>query len=289
MLATNLFFATNYNLIRVVSPQPVAPLALNVLRIGFSLLLFWLLWIFAREKQGIQRKHIGRFILCGLTGVAINQTSSIKGLTLTSTIHASLLGLVTPLVITLFAIWILKEKLTLAKGLGLLLGICGAVMLVASKTSTGTGSNPLLGDTLILINSISYAAYFILVKPLMLVYSPLHVMRWIFTFGLLLVLPFAWSDTAAIGWSELDAGGWAAVIFVVVAGTFLAYVFNAYGLRHLGAATTGSYIYTQPVFAVLIATVLFSESLSFDKLISAALIFAGVYLVGKKPAVSSKN
>lgn len=284
VLATNLIFAANFSFVKMISPQPIAPLAVNVLRLAFSLLLFWIFWLLSRERQGIQRQHIGRFILCGITGVAINQTFFIKGLTLTSTIHASLLIMATPLIITLFAVWILKEKLTFYKVLGLLLGVGGATLLVASKASGGTGSNPLLGDTLILINAISYAGYFILVKPLMQAYSALHVVRWVFTFGLLFILPVGWSDTMAIDWNELSVADWGSLFFVVFGATFLTHLFTAYGISKLGAAVTGTYIYTQPVFAVIIATFLLGESLSIDKLLAAALIFAGVWLVGKKGA-----
>lgn len=282
VLATNLFFAANFSFVKLISPHPIQPIALNVLRLAFSLVLFWLLWLLAKEKQGIQRKHLGRFLLCGVTGVAINQTFFIKGLTLTSTIHASLLIMVTPLLISLFAVWVLKEKMTAFKAMGLLLGIGGAALLVASKSGVKTGSNPLWGDTLILINAISYAAYYILVKPLMEAYSSLHVVRWVFTFGLALILPFAWTDTMAINWQAMDATGIFSLFMVVFAGTFLTYVFTAYGIRHLGAAVAGSYIYTQPVFAVLIAIVVLGEQVTWDKLLSAALIFGGVWLVGKK-------
>lgn len=281
-MATNLAFAANFSFVKMISPQPVPPLAINLLRVGFSLILFWLLWLFAKEKQGIRKEHLGRFVLCGLTGVAINQVAFIKGLTLTSTVHAALLGLATPLIITLLAVWILGEKLTGAKACGLLLGIGGAGLLIASKSSTGAGANPLLGDALVLLNAISYAAYFILVKPLMQTYSALHVVRWMFTFGMLFILPFAWTDTASIAWTDLSPGGFGALAFIVVAGTFMAYVFNAYGIRQLGAATTGSYIYTQPVFAVLLAAFFLSETLSPDKVLAAVFIFAGVYWVGKK-------
>jgi drug/metabolite transporter (DMT)-like permease len=281
VLATNLFFAANFSFVKLISPHPVTPIALNVLRLAFSLALFWMLWLLARNKQGLRKEHIGRFLLCGITGVAINQTFFIKGLTLTSTVHASLLIMVTPLVISLFAVWVLGEKLTRTKGLGLFLGIGGAALLVLSRQAAG-GTNPLLGDALILINAISYAAYYILVKPLMAAYSPLHVVRWVFTFGLFFILPFGWHDTAAIDWSAFDAKGIWALAFVVFGGTFLAYVFTAYGIRHLGAAVAGSYIYTQPVFAVIIATFVLGETLSWHKVLAAVLIFAGVWLVGKK-------
>lgn len=284
VLATNLFFAANFSFVKLISPQPVTPIALNVLRLIFSLALFWLLWLLAKSRQGLQRKHLGRFLLCGFTGVAINQTFFIKGLTLTSTIHASLLIMVTPLIISLFAVWILKEKMTRVKASGLLLGIGGASLLVASKQAGISGPDPLLGDILILINAISYAAYYILVRPLMEAYSALHVVRWVFTFGLLFILPLGWSDTAAINWQAFHLAEAGALLFIVFAGTFLTYVFTAYGIRHLGAAVAGAYIYTQPVFAVIIAFFVLGETVSWEKGLAALLIFTGVWLTGKKTA-----
>jgi drug/metabolite transporter (DMT)-like permease len=82
---------------------------------------------------------------------------------------------------------------------------------------------------------------------------------------------------------------------VIVTGTFLAYYFNAYGIQHLGAAVTGSYIYLQPVFAVLLATILLAEKVSLEKVIAAFLIFGGVFFVNYNkhnklaPAVGSSD
>ena len=244
------------------------------------MVLFWILWSFSKTNASIRKEHLGRFILCGLTGVAINQMLFIKGLTMTSTIHASLLMLCTPLLITLFAFWVLKEKITILKILGLVLGISGAVLLMSTKDASGTAS--LTGDIFLILNAISYAAYFILVKPLMKVYSPLHVMRWVFTFGLIMILPFGWNQFSAVDWHQFDMARLAALFFIVVAGTFVAYSFNIYGLRHLGAGVTGSYIYTQPVFASLIAMVFLDEHFTIEKILAGLLIFLGVYLVSWK-------
>lgn len=279
MIGTNVFFAANFSLVKSISPAVVQPFALNILRVGISLLFFWTAWLFARKKEGIKREHLGRFLLCGLTGVAINQMFFIKGLTLTSTIHAALLILVTPLLISLFAVWILKESLTFFKVVGLTLGVGGSVLLILQKESSSNAPNYLLGDLLIIINAISYTVYFILVKPLMAQYSPLQVIRWVFTFGLLMILPFGWGELSAVEWPQFTAAQWLALGGVVITGTFLAYLFNAYGIQHLGAGVTGAYIYTQPVFAVVIATVFLSETLTLPKLLAGMLIFTGVYLV----------
>ena len=280
VLFTNIFFTANYSLVKFISPSHVGPYGLNILRVGISLLLFWLVWMMGKTKAGIKKKHWVRFILCGLTGIAINQTLFIKGLTLTSTIHASLLMLCTPLLITLLAFWILKEKITWAKAAGLALGIGGALLLILSKEKTGTSS--IAGDTLIILNAISYTLFFILVKPLMNEYPPLHVIRWVFTFGFVMILPFGLIQFSAIQWPMFEWPHFVSLFSIVVFGTFLAYLFNAFGLRQLGAGVTGSYIYTQPVFTAVIATLFLNEVFTIEKLVAGLMIFTGVFLVSRK-------
>jgi drug/metabolite transporter (DMT)-like permease len=282
VLSTNLFFAANFSMVKLLSPLLVKPFALNVIRVGGSLLLFWILWLFGNTPGGIRREHWGRFFWCALTGVAINQMLFIKGLTLTTTIHAAFLMLVTPLLVTLFAVWVLKEKLTAIKAAGLLLGVSGAVFLILQREGGQAAPDYLLGDLLILVNAVSYALYFILVKPLMAHYTPLHVIRWIFTLGLLMMLPFGWEGLQTIAWPQFEAGHIVALSCLVITGTFLAYIFNAYGLQHIGAGPVGTYIYTQPVFAVLIATFFLNERLTVQKTAAALIIFTGVFLASRK-------
>jgi drug/metabolite transporter (DMT)-like permease len=282
VLGTNLFFAANFSLIKFISPSLIKPIGLNVLRVGLSLVFFWLASLTEKNTPPLRKKDLGRFILCGLSGVAVNQMLFLKGLTLTTTVHASLLMLVTPILVTIFALWVLKEHFTIYKALGLSLGVAGAAVLVLQRQNGGNSSDMLWGDILIIINATSYSLYFILVKPLMQHYSPLHVIRWVFSFGFFMILPFGWSETIEINWSQFEWQHYASLFTIIFFGTFLAYFFNAYGIQHLGAGNTGSYIYTQPVFAVLIAMILLGERLSWDKVIAGALIFAGVFLVSRK-------
>ena len=289
VLSTNLFFAVNFSLVKYVSPSLVKPYAINILRVGISLILFWLLWAMSSTKPHIKRKHWLRFFLCGLTGIAINQMFFIKGLIYTTAIHASLLILLTPILITVFAFTVLKEKVTILKAMGLALGIAGAVLLILSKEQSSSATNYLLGDILIIINAISYTLYFIIVKPLMAEYPPLHVVRWVFTFGLLMILPFGWNEFFSIPWEKLEWPHYLSILFIVVPGTFLAYFFNIYGIQHLGAGVTGSYIYTQPIFAALIAVIFFHGQLTPAKLLAGIMIFFGVFLVSFKRGSLNKS
>ena len=205
-----------------------------------------------------------------------------KGLSYTYPIHASLLLLITPILITFIAAWMLRERITRFKLAGLVLGISGAIILVTSGANSGHGGDVLLGDLLVVCSTISYTFYFILVKPLMKKYPYMDVMRWMFTIGLLMIAPFCWNEFNAIQWCNLSVIEYFILFLIVVPGTFLAYVFNAYGIKVLSASTAGAYIYLQPVFAVLIAVFFLKEPLEMYKLIAAGLIFAGVYLANKK-------
>ena len=291
LLGTNLFFAINLSAIKYLTANNyMQPFGMNVIRVGVSALLFWLLFLLNPSHKKIERQDIPRFILCALTGVAINQMLFLKGLSLTYSIHAVLLMLTTPILITIVAAWLLKERINIYKIIGLGLGISGAIVLITSRQNTGSGDNILLGDVLIIINAISYSIYFILVKPLMLKYNPVEVIRWIFTFGLLMVLPFGLIEFMAIKWQNFSTIEYGCISFIIIGGTFLAYLFNAYGIKILGASVAGAYIYIQPVFATVIAMVFLKEKLELYKIFAAVLIFTGVYLSNRQPSsLQSKN
>jgi drug/metabolite transporter (DMT)-like permease len=282
VLLTNLFFAINYSFVKYISPSLVGPYALNLLRAGGSLVLFWIFWLLAEEKPVLDKKDIGRLVLCGLLGVTLNQTFFIKGLTMTTAIHASLLMLCSPILITLLAVWMLKEKISLINIFGLILGVSGSVWLIIGRQSAGQPANYLVGDLFIVLNAVSYAFYFVLVKPLMKKYTPVEVIRWVFTFGFIMLLPVGWLQFGEIKWQEFKSDSALILLFVVLAGTFLAYLFNAYGIRILGPGVTSAYIYIQLIFAVAIAVLFFSEQLTLPKVFAGMMILFGVYLVSMK-------
>jgi drug/metabolite transporter (DMT)-like permease len=283
VLSANIFFGTNISTVQYITKKWVHPFGLNVIRVGVSSLLIWSMIFFTSTKAGIRKEHYFRFFLCAVTGVVINQAMFIKGVSMTLGIHASLLILVTPLFITLAAAWFGKEVLTILKIAGLVSGIAGAVILALSRDhTTADNTNILLGDIFIIINAISYALYFVLVKPLMIAYNPIHVLRWVFTIGLIMTIPIGWNEFSAIPWNEFSLKEITILAFIVLGGTFVGYVFNLYGIHHLGASVAGSYIYTQPVFATLIAVLVLHESFTLQKIIAAAFIAGGVLMVGMK-------
>jgi len=282
VLGANLIFGVNFSVVKYITPALIKPFGLNVVRVVVTTALFWIMLMFEKPEKQIQKKDLPLFLVCGVTGVAINQLLFIKGLSMTFSTHGALLMLCTPIMITIAALFFLKERLTLGRLSGLLLGIGGATMLILSKEKSGTGSNVLLGDIFIIINAISYSFYFVLVKPLILKYSPLQVITWVFTMGAIFIIPVGWHEFISAPWNSFTLLDFSAIAFVVLGATFLAYLFNIYGLHHLNASATGSYIYLQPIFATVVAMIFLHEPFSWTKALSALMIFSGVFLVNLK-------
>ena len=284
LLCTNLFFAINYTVVKYFTTRGYAgPFGLNILRLGVGIVLFWGLFLLHPHREKISRKDVLAILACAVTAIVLNQLLFIRGLVYTLPIHASLLTLLTPILITLVAALVLKEKLTLEKVFGLLLGVSGAVLLIRNKEAVPPGDDLVLGDVLVLLSAIAYTFYFILVKPLTAKYPPVMLMRLVFTFGFFLTLPICYREFTEIRWSAFGSTEWLLIFLLTIPGTFLAYVFNAYGIQKLTASIAGAYIYSQPVFAIIISMIFLKEPLTVPKSLAAALIFTGVYLARRKP------
>ena len=125
--------------------------------------------------------------------------------------------------------------------------------------------------------------YLVLVKPLMQKYHPITVMFYVFGFGFLYVLPFGYSELLVVEWTSFSPKIVWEVTFVVICTTVIAYLLNSSALKQLSPSTVSIYIYTQPVLATLFAVFSEADNLDEMKIISASIIFVGVYLVSICP------
>lgn len=284
VIGANLIFGTSYSVVKLITPSFLPALALNAFRVITAIVFFSAAYLFHPGRAWPERKDIPKLLLCALTGIVINQLLFIKGVSLTSPIHSALLSLATPLFITGIAAWLLREAFTLIKAAGLLLGLSGATVLIMLKAAPGAMQNSLTGDVMVLLNAISYSFYLVLVKPMMAKYQGTDILRWLFLLGAIIILPIGVPPLIHTDYSSWTWVQWNALLFICMGATFLAYLLNLYGINQIGAAATGSYIYTQPVFAAIIASLFYGEKLSLIQVIAALLIFGGVYLANyKKP------
>ncbi len=286
LLGANLIYGAGFSIAKMIMPAYIQPNGFILLRVVGATILFWLSFLFGKNfRTKIDKKDWKLFILCAMLGVAFNQLLFFQGLSYTTPIHASLMMLSTPILVSVLSSFILKEKLFGLNYLGLLLGVVGGAILILLKDNHNIGSNILKGDFYVFVNAVIYSIYLIMVKPLMKKYRPIVVIRWVFLLGSFIVIPFGFNDVTHVNWATLEFNHYLAIVYIVVGVTFLTYLWNTYSLRILSASTTGAYIYLQPLFAAVISILFLGEQLSITKIIAAFLIFIGVYLVSKK----SKN
>jgi drug/metabolite transporter (DMT)-like permease len=264
----------------------IKPFGFVLLRVIGATALFWLVgFVFKSEK--IERKDFITIFFAAVFGVGINMLLFLKGLELTSPIHASVIMTITPVIIMILSIFFLNEKLTKLKIGGIILAFCGGILLTALGKSDRIGDNVALGNLFIFINAISYSIYVIIVKRLTAKYHPFTFIKWLFLFGLILVLPFGYAETTEVAWSSFSPYIWYSVLFVIIGATFGTYFLNPLALKSLKASTVGVFIYLQPVIAGLFAILMGADHIDSVKIMAMCLIFSGVYLVTKKPKASS--
>lgn len=278
-----LFYAANYLIAKsVMNDEYVDPLGFVLLRVFWASVLFWLVSLFVKGPK-VEREDWLRFIICGLTGAAANQMLFFSGLELTTPVHASLILTTSPILVLIFSKVMLKTPITWRKFAGIATGFAGALALVGLGKPMGDGENILAGDLLIFGNATAYALYLVLVKKLITKYPPLTVMKWVFTSGFIFVLPFGYGQLLDVEWSDFTGYTWAAILYVIICVTFLAYLLNIYALQRVSPATVGFYIYLQPLLAAFMSAMVGMESIDLVKVLSGILIFLGVFLVSDIP------
>jgi len=283
LFMVQLLYGLNYTFAKVVmNDNFVKPFALVILRVGGATLLFWL-FSFLLPKEKIERKDYIKFFVAAIFGVVINMLLFLKGLELTTPIHASSIVTITPVIILILSSVILKEKVTVLKILGIILALSGALVLTIYGKSTRAGDNVVLGNMFIFINAISYSIYIILIKQLTAKYHPFTFIKWLFLFGFFMVLPFGYNELLEIQWATFTPDVFFAIGFVVIGATFATYILNPYALSKLKASTVGVFIYLQPVIAGLFAIVMGVDAVDVIKILAMVLIFSGVYIVSLKP------
>lgn len=251
-----------------------------MLRILAGLIIFSIFHaIFIKEK--LDKKDILYTGVCAVFGAAVNMLCFFEGLKHTSPIHASLIMVLTPVLILIISAIIIKEKVTTTKALGMILGLGGAALLISSSSSDSDKVASVYGDILVMFNAISYGLYLVLARRLYHKYNPITVLKWIFFFGVFLVAPFGGMDALSANYGSFPTSIWLSILYVLVLATSGAYLLNAYALSKVMPSTVGFYVYFQPLIATAAAILLGEDTIDAIKIGSAVLLFLGVYYVNK--------
>ena len=281
----SIIYGVTFTIAKDVMPTYIDAFGFIFLRVGGSMLLFWLSTLFVKTEK-IETVDFPRIIAASFFGIAFNMLTFFKGLSYTSPIMGAVLMVTTPMIVLVLSAILIKERMENRKIVGILLGLAGTITLILYGKSMVNAPNAMLGNFLVFINAVSYGFYLIIVKKLMDKYKAISFVKWIYFFGFLMVIPFGWSEFQSVDWAIVPALAYLKIGFVVVFSTFLTYLLNLLSMKELKPTTVAVFIYLQPLFASIFAIYLGKDELSWVKIGSALLIFIGVYLVTQKKSAT---
>lgn len=266
-------------------PDHLLPMQIIFLRVLGTLLIAWIIQLSFKELRvlKIDRADYPRLIIISLLGVAINQMMFFTGLNHTTPVDAAIINSVNPILVLVFAAWILKERIGATRLTGILIGATGALMLILLGNPLSLKGGNLTGNIFVAGNTICWGLYLVIAKPLVVKYNPLLMMRWMFLIGLIGVIPFSMKEVMQINFSSFDSYTWFSLLYIIIGTTFMAYFFITYSLKRLSSPVVAYYTYLQPVLVAVIGIIVFAEKISLIKVVSALLVFAGIYFVTRKP------
>ena len=276
-------YGLNHTIAKVVMPHYIGPFGFIMLRVVGASVLFWTISLFV-PKETIERKDYLRIAGAAFLGMCINMLMFFKGLQLSTPINSGVIVTLTPIIILILSAFFLKEKLTLFKFLGIVLGFTGEIILIlyGNTSQVLNAPNIPLGNTMLLINATSFGAYLVMVKPLTKKYSTITLMKWMFLIGIFYTFPVTYSEFSEVSWTTLPFEAIWRMGFVVVGTTFMTYMLNVYALKTLPPTAIGAFTYLQPLITILYAVITGNDILDGVKILACLLVFVGVYLVSKK-------
>jgi len=290
LIGITLIFGLHYVVAKSMMPEFLTPMQLIFIRLLGGFVLFWgFQKLFVHEK--VDRKDLLKLAICGALGFALNQGLFYEGLNITTPFDASVIHVLNPVLVMIFAFFLIGEKITRNKIFGIMLGASGALLLVFFGRTAGSGEHSSIGNLLIVLNMVFYALYLVVLKPLTLKYHTSTILKWVSLFGFLFILPFSVKPALSIHFGAFTPMAWISLAFIVIFCTFLAYLFINFALKRVSPSVVSYYNYLQPLIAAFSSVSIGAEKITWIKIVAALLIFSGVWVVTrqKKIPVSSEQ
>lgn len=268
----------------------VSPMSLFFLRSAGALVLFWLASVLSGKREKVDRRDFWKIALASFLGLFLTQFSFLVAITMTTAVDASIMSLLSPVMAMVVAAIALKDRITASGVTGLCISLAGVLFIVLNTVTSGSGADHTSGWGIVLmvVNTLSFASYVGIFKPLIQRYSVLTFMKWMFVFSTLYALPFS-SGVLGIRFTEIPADIIGQILFVIVGATFVTYFLIPVGQKRIRPMIVCMYSYVQPVIAMGVSLAVGLDTMSWAKGIATLLVFLGVGIVNFAPGKHHKT
>ncbi len=273
----------------LTSSGAISPIALFTLRSIGAGSLFWIISFFL-PKQRVERGDYIKIFAASVLGFFLTQMFFLVAISRITPMDCSIITSLSPVYTMFIAAYALKEPLSAQKIGGVVLSLCGIIYLILnSVTSTGaaTQTTP-FGVILMIGNSLCFSLYLGIFKPTIAKYSVVTFMKWTFLFASLLALPFSAKEIISLNFAVLPTEYVAELAFLIICATFITYFLIPIGQKILRPTLVSMYSYVQPIVAIVVSIYVGMDSLSWQKVVAAITVFAGVAIVSYSRSKSGR-
>lgn len=278
LLGAAVLWGCNAPMIKDLQGLGVPALVVADMRAVGAAAAFWVMSLFVGGGERVSVSMLGRLCVAGILCIVLNQVLFTVGVNYTSPIDATVISTMLPIVTMIFAAIILKESITGMKVVGIAVGAAGALTLVFGGGGS-SGGGGLVGDALCFTAQVSCALYMVIFSNTIHRYSVVTLMKWLFLFSAIIVTMVTWPSVVAVDYASLPLKAWGEMMFIVFGGTFVSYIFFTGGQKLLRPTVVSMYNYVQPIVATVLSVAMGVGSFGVGKVISMAMVFAGVYIV----------
>ena len=266
----------------LTSSGAISPLALFTLRSLGAGVLFWLISLFLPKEQ-VECRDLPKIFVASVLGFFLTQISFLMAISRITPMDCSIVASLSPLYTMFIAAYALKEPLSAQKIGGVVLSLCGVLYLIlnsVTSTSAVVQTTP-IGVLLMIANSLCFSLYLGIFKPTIAKYSVVTFMKWIFLFSTLMSLPFSAKEIVHTDFAALPLSYMAELAFLIICATFVTYFLIPIGQKRLRPTLVSMYSYVQPIVAIVVSIYVGMDTLSWQKVLAAVTVFAGVIIVSR--------
>jgi drug/metabolite transporter (DMT)-like permease len=266
----------------LTSSGTISPLALFTLRSIGAGTLFWIISFFM-PKERVERHDLPKIFAASVLGFFLTQISFLMAISRITPMDCSIVASLSPLYTMFIAAVALKEPLSAQKIGGVVLSLCGVIYLILNSVNATSGvvqTTP-AGVLLMIANSLCFSLYLGIFKPTISKYSVVTFMKWIFLFSSLMSLPFSAAEILKTQFASLPISYLAELAFLIICATFVTYFLIPVGQKLLRPTLVSMYSYVQPIVAIVVSIYVGMDTLSWQKVLAAVTVFAGVIIVSR--------
>lgn len=259
----------------------ISPIAIFTLRSIGAGLMFWILSLFLPQEK-VDKKDYLKIFAAAFLGYFVTQLTFLMAIPDVTPMHCSIVSSMSPIYTMFIAALVLKEPVTWKKVGGVILSLSGILFLIFSNaSSSGVTESKLSGILLMVLNSLSFSLYLGIFKPVIAKYSVVTFMKWIFLFSALMSLPLSFKEVVSLSWIHIPSAQMWELGFLIVFATFVSYFLIPFGQKRIRPTLVSMYSYIQPIIATAISIILGMDIVTWQKILAAIMVFAGVFVVSR--------